>query len=187
MTTTFMQFIKTSLPGVIVIEPKVIGDTRGFFLETWHREKFREGGIEADFVQDNHSRSVKHTLRGLHYQVTRPQGKLVRVTSGEIFDIAVDIRRSSPAFRQWAGERLSADNRKMLWIPPGFAHGFLVTSEYADVCYKCTDYYAPEFDRAIRWDDPALDIAWPLADGIPPLLSDKDRNAKVLKETEVFE
>ena len=182
-----MKFIETSLPGVIIIEPKVIGDARGFFLETWHRQRFRDGGIEADFVQDNHSRSVKNTLRGLHYQIKQAQGKLVRVIAGEVFDVAVDIRRSSPGFGQWAGELLSAENKKMLWIPPGFAHGFLVTSDTADLCYKCTDYYAPEYDRAIRWDDPDLKIVWPLPAGTSPILSDKDRNAKGLREAEVFE
>jgi len=182
-----MKFIDTALPGVIVIEPDVFGDHRGFFMETWHRSRFREGGIDVDFVQDNHSRSLKHTLRGLHYQLKRPQGKLVRVIAGEVFDVVVDIRRSSPCFGRWAGERLSADNRRMLWVPPGFAHGFLVTSDSAEVCYKCTDYYAPQFERSVLWNDADIDITWPLQNGVAPLLSDKDRNGQRLSEAEVFE
>jgi dTDP-4-dehydrorhamnose 3,5-epimerase len=182
-----MKFIDTALPGVIVIEPDVFGDHRGFFMETWHRSRFSDGGIDVDFVQDNHSRSLKHTLRGLHYQINRPQGKLVRVIAGEVFDVVVDIRRSSPCFGRWAGELLSADNRRMLWVPPGFAHGFLVTSDSAEVCYKCTDYYAPQFERSVLWNDADIDISWPLQNGIPPLLSDKDRNGQRLSEAEVFE
>lgn len=182
-----MKFIETPLAGVIICEPTVHGDERGFFMETWHRKKFRDGGIDFDFVQDNHSRSAINTLRGLHYQIKQPQGKLVRVIAGEIFDVAVDIRRSSPTFGKWVGEYLSASNNKMLWVPPGFAHGFLVTSETADVCYKCTDYYAPEHDRGIRWDDPGVGIIWPLAAGESPLLSPKDKNARLMAEAEVFE
>ncbi len=182
-----MKFIATLLTDVTVIEPTIHGDDRGFFMETWHREKFRDGGVDFDFVQDNHSRSAKNTLRGLHYQIKQPQGKLVRVIAGEIFDVAVDIRRSSPTFGKWVGEYLSATNHKMLWVPPGFAHGFLVTSETADVCYKCTDYYAPEHDRGIRWDDPDIGISWPIAAGVTPLLSPKDMNAKLMSGAELFE
>lgn len=182
-----MKFIDTALPGVVVVEPEIFGDNRGFFMETWHRGKFEDGGIDADFVQDNRSRSLKSTLRGLHYQLKQPQGKLVQVIAGEIFDVAVDIRRSSPYFGLWTGEILSADNRKMLWVPPGFAHGFLVTSETADVCYKCTDYYAPKYERSIVWNDKDLDIAWPLQNGVTPLLSDKDSKGRYLAEAEVFE
>jgi len=182
-----MKFIDTTLRGVVIIEPDIFGDERGFFMETWHRSRFRGAGVDVDFVQDNHSRSVKNTLRGLHYQLKQPQGKLIRVIAGEIFDVAVDIRRSSPGFGQWAGEILSADNRKMLWVPPGFAHGFLVISESAEVCYKCTDYYAPEFERSMLWNDTDLDITWPLQNGSTPLLSDKDRKGRRLTEAEVFE
>jgi len=181
-----MKFIETSLPGVILIEPRIFGDSRGFFMETWHRERFRDGGIDYDFVQDNHSRSLKNTLRGMHYQLTQPQGKLVRAISGEIYDVAIDIRKSSPNFGKWVGAYISEENRKMLWVPPGFAHGFLVTSDSAEVCYKCTDYYAPESERSLLWNDKAVDIKWPLDAGITPLLSDKDKIGKGLIDAEVF-
>jgi len=168
-----MNVIATRIPEVLLIEPDVFGDERGFFMETWQRNKFAEIGIDYDFVQDNHSSSVKGALRGLHYQLPpRAQGKLVRVTVGEVFDVAVDIRRGSPFFGQWVGERLSADNKRMFWVPPGFAHGFYVTSEVAEFQYKCTDYYTPELERCIRWDDPKLAIAWPLDNN--PLISPKD-------------
>lgn len=170
-----MQFLPTRIPEVILIKPDVFGDDRGFFMETWQRSKFAEAGIDFDFVQDNHSRSTKGTLRGLHYQAQQPQGKLVRVTAGEVFDVAVDIRPGSPTFGQWVGDFLSADNKHMLWVPPGLAHGFYVTSEVADFQYKCTDYYAPEHERCIRWDDPDIGIDWPLAAGESPLVSDKDQ------------
>lgn len=170
-----MNVTPTAIPDVLILEPRVFGDERGFFMETWQREKFAEAGIDTDFVQDNHSRSVKGTLRGLHYQIKRPQGKLVRVTVGEVFDVAVDIRRRSPTFGQWVGDYLSADNKRMLWVPPGFAHGFYVTSDVAEFQYKCTDYYMPEHERCIRWDDPAVGIDWPLKKGEEPLLSVKDR------------
>src|SRR5574341_1487408 len=167
------QFIQTSIPDVMLIEPKVFSDTRGFFLESYQKKRFSEAGIPFDFVQDNHSKSEYGGLRGLHYQIQQPQGKLVRVISGEIFDVAVDIRKSSPTFGKWVGDYLSADNRKMIWIPPGFAHGFLVTGAEAEVIYKATDYYAPEWERAIIWNDPAINIDWPLKSQTP-ILSSKD-------------
>ena len=150
------------------------------------RRKFAAGGIAADFVQDNHSRSVRHTLRGLHYQVEQPQGKLVRVVAGAVFDVAVDLRRSAPTFGQWVGAELTAENRHMLWVPPGFAHGFLVTSDSADFLYKCTDYYAPQAERSIRWDDPHLAIDWPLPSGISPKLSAKDAAGVAFEQAEYF-
>lgn len=182
-----MKITPTRIPDVLIIEPHVFGDERGFFMETWQREKFVEAGIDAEFVQDNHSRSVKGTLRGLHYQIERPQGKLVRVTVGEVFDVAVDIRRNSPTFGQWVGDYLSADNKRMIWIPPGFAHGFYVVSEVAEFQYKCTDYYMPEYERCIQWDDPAIGIAWPIEDEEGPLLSAKDRMGLSLEKAELFE
>jgi dTDP-4-dehydrorhamnose 3,5-epimerase len=179
-----MQVIATQHPEVLLLRPKVFGDARGFFLESYNRKAFAEIGVGAEFVQDNHSRSAKGVLRGLHYQVRQPQGKLVRVVAGEVFDVAVDLRRSSPHFGRVATMRLSAETHEIAWIPPGFAHGFLVLSEYSEFLYKTTDYYAPEFERSLRWNDPALDIAWPL-DG-EPLLSAKDRAALPLAECEVF-
>lgn len=181
-----MEFIKTKIADVVLIEPKVFGDHRGFFMETWHEQVFADAGILARFVQDNHSRSTQGILRGLHYQIRQPQGKLVRVISGEVYDVAVDIRRSSSTFGQWVGEVLSAENRRMLWVPPGFAHGFYVMSEAAEFVYKCTDFYAPEHERSIRWDDPALGIDWPLVAGQTPTLSDKDANAPLLGDAEIF-
>lgn len=179
-----MKFTPTAIPDVVLIEPQVFEDERGFFMETWQRRKFAEAGIDVDFVQDNHSRSVKGTLRGLHYQLPpHAQGKLVRVTVGEVFDVAVDIRRGSPTFGRWVGEYLSAENKRMLWIPPGFAHGFYVTSDVAEFQYKCTDYYAPECERCIRWDDPQLAIAWPLAG--EPLVSAKDKRGVDLEWAEL--
>jgi dTDP-4-dehydrorhamnose 3,5-epimerase len=172
-----MKIIETKIPDVKLIEPKVFGDERGFFMETWNEKAFREAGIEAKFVQDNHSRSVKNTLRGLHYQIKQPQGKLVRVTHGEVFDVAVDLRQSSPTFGQWIGEYLSEENNRMLWVPPGFAHGFLVVSETADFQYKCTDFYAPEYERSIHWADNSLNITWPLDNKEPPITSEKDSKA----------
>ena len=173
-----MKITPTRIPDVKLIEPKVFGDERGFFMETWNEHAFREAGINATFVQDNHSRSVKNTLRGLHYQIKQPQGKLVRVTLGEVFDVAVDLRTQSPTFGQWVGEYLSEDNNRMLWVPPGFAHGFLVTSETADFQYKCTDLYAPEHERSIHWNDPALNINWTADDPENLLMSEKDRAAQ---------
>jgi dTDP-4-dehydrorhamnose 3,5-epimerase len=182
-----MKITDTKIPDVKLIEPKVFGDERGFFMETWNEKAFREAGINATFVQDNHSRSVKNTLRGLHYQIKHPQGKLVRVTRGEVFDVAVDLRANSPTFGQWVGERLSEDNKRMLWVPPEFAHGFLVLSDSADFLYKTTDYYHPESEQALLWNDPDLKIEWPVNE-LPngPLLSSKDKIAKVLKEVPLF-
>lgn len=181
-----MKFIETSLPGVIRIEPAVHSDGRGFFMETWQATRFRDAGIEADFVQDNFSHSSKGTLRGLHYQIQRPQGKLVRVVSGEVFDVAVDLNKSSASFGRWAGVILSAENKHQLWVPPGFAHGFLVLSEAAEFEYKCSDFYAPEFERSIRWDDPEIGIEWPLPAGQRPVLSSKDAGAPFFKDAETY-
>lgn len=181
-----MKVTATAIPEVLLIEPEVFGDERGFFMETWQRQKFAEAGIDHDFVQDNHSRSVKGTLRGLHYQLPpHAQGKLVRVTVGEVFDVAVDIRRSSPTFGQWVAETLSADNKRLLWIPPEFAHGFYVISEVAEFHYKCTEYYAPAHERSILWDDPDIAISWPIL-GHKPVLSVKDQAADPLASAELF-
>jgi dTDP-4-dehydrorhamnose 3,5-epimerase len=177
-----MKVIETGLPGVLLLEPRVFGDDRGFFLESYNKRAMREAGIADDFVQDNHSRSTKGVLRGLHYQVHQPQGKLVRVVSGEVYDVAVDMRRGSPGFGKWTGMRLSADNKRMAWIPPGFAHGFYVMSETADFLYKTTAYYAPEHERTLMWNDPTLAIDWPLAG--EPLLSAKDRQGLPLARAE---
>lgn len=180
-----MNIIKTSIPDVLIIEPKVFGDARGFFLESFNAQRFAEAtGINRSFVQDNHSRSAQHVLRGLHYQVQQAQGKLVRVVDGAVFDVAVDIRRSSPTFGEWVGVELSAENNRQLWVPEGFAHGFLVLSETADFLYKTTDYYAPQHERCIRWNDPRIGIKWPAA--AEPLLSAKDAQGKLLDEAEVF-
>ena len=179
-----MNVIETTLPGVLLLEPKVFGDARGFFLESWNRETFAELGLDLDFVQDNHSRSAKGVLRGLHYQLNDPQGKLVRVVNGAAFDVAVDLRKSSPHFGQWVGYELSADNHRMLWIPPGFGHGFLVLSDTADFLYKTTAYYAPLWDRGIRWDDPQIGVQWPL-EGVPTL-SAKDQVQPLLTDAEVY-
>ncbi|AHI29131.1 dTDP-4-dehydrorhamnose 3,5-epimerase [Marinobacter similis] len=176
-----MKIIETSIPDVKLIEPKVFGDERGFFMETWNEHTFRKIGIEATFVQDNHSRSVKNTLRGLHYQIRQPQGKLVRVTRGEVFDVAVDLRPGSANFGQWVGEHLSEENKRMLWVPPGFAHGFLVISETADFQYKCTDFYAPEYERSIIWNDPEIGIHWSAKES-EVLLSNKDRRGQSLRQ-----
>ena len=181
-----MRFIPTKIPAVVVIEPDIFEDSRGFFMETWQVNKFTEGGITANFVQDNHSRSNQGTLRGLHYQVKQPQGKLIRVLAGEIFDVAVDLRRNSPTFGQWVGEIISDENKKMLWIPEGFAHGFYVLSETADFFYKCTNFYAPEYERTLRWDDPDLAIDWPLIKGETPNLAAKDAKGSLFKDAEYF-
>jgi dTDP-4-dehydrorhamnose 3,5-epimerase len=181
-----MKFTRTRLPDVMIVEPRVFEDARGFFMETWEARKFSAGGIDAAFVQDNHSSSGQWVLRGLHYQLRHLQGKLVRVTCGEAFDVAVDLRRSSPTFGQWAGEYLSESNRKMMWIPAGFAHGFLVMSERVEFMYKCTDYYAPEHERALLWNDPAIGIEWPLPAGVEPIVSDKDKNARTLAQAECY-
>jgi dTDP-4-dehydrorhamnose 3,5-epimerase len=181
-----MEFTATQIPDVIVIDPVVYEDERGFFMETWQEQKFRDAGIDAKFVQDSHSRSSYGTIRGLHFQLAQAQGKLIRVLHGEAFDVAVDLRKSSPTFGQWVGEVLSAGNRKLIWIPPGFAHGFLVMSEFADFEYHVTDFYAPEYERTIRWDDPDLAIAGPLAAGQEPLLSEKDQAGAYLKDADVY-
>ncbi|MBF0408613.1 MAG: dTDP-4-dehydrorhamnose 3,5-epimerase [Candidatus Riflebacteria bacterium] len=173
-----MKLIHSPLNGCFLIEPDVFSDRRGFFMETWHKRKFEEAGIKADFVQDNHSRSEKGTLRGLHFQSRNSQGKLVRVISGEVFDVAVDIRPESATFGKWHGETLSAENKKMFWVPPGFAHGFYVTSDYAEFVYKCTDYYTPQYERCIIWNDEQIAINWPIPDGSMPLLSKKDLEGK---------
>ena len=182
-----MKFTPTKLPDVILVEPDVFGDNRGFFMETWHAEKFAAGGIVAEFVQDNHSRSAQGILRGLHYQIKRPQGKLVRVLSGEVYDVAVDLRKKSETFGQWVGVHLSGENKKMLWVPPGFAHGFYVISPQADFFYKCTDFYAPEHERAIHWNDPGLAIDWPLIAGKQPVLAPKDEAAPFLNGAECYD
>lgn len=181
-----MKIIETQIPDVKLIEPKVFGDDRGFFMETWNENTFREAGINANFVQDNHSRSVKNTLRGLHYQIKQPQGKLVRVTRGEVFDVAVDLRKDSPTFGQWVGEYLSEDNNRILWVPPGFAHGFLVTSDTADFHYKCTNFYAPEHERSIHWGDNELAIAWPFDNVTTPLVSEKDAQGVSFNNADLF-
>ncbi len=182
-----MQNKPTRIPDVFVIELQVFGDDRGFMMETFQAKKFAEAGLPVSFVQDNHSRSRQGTLRGLHYQIRQAQGKLVRVIIGEVFDVAVDIRHSSPTFGQWVGTTLSAHNKQQVWVPPGFAHGFYVTSEWAEVLYKTTDYYAPEWERSICWNDPNLGIVWPLIDGQPPILSAKDAQGNTLREAEVFD
>ncbi|MCU7373152.1 dTDP-4-dehydrorhamnose 3,5-epimerase [Paucibacter sp. O1-1] len=183
-----MKITPTSLPEVLIVEPKVFGDARGFFTESWNEAVFnRAVGQEVRFVQDNHSRSARGVLRGLHYQLPpHAQGKLVRVVSGAVFDVAVDMRRSSPNFGRWGGVELSADNHKQLWIPPGFAHGFLVLSETADFLYKTTDTYAPQAEGCVRWDDPAIGIQWP-ATGVAPLLAEKDAKAPLLAEAKYFD
>jgi len=170
-----------------LIEPKVIGDQRGFFMETYHSHIYAENGIHANFLQDNHSGSQRGTLRGLHYQIHMTQGKLLRVVVGEIFDATVDIRQSSPTFGQWVGEILSAENKRQLWVPPGFAHGFYVLSEWAELTYKTTDLYAPEWERTIKWDDPDIGIEWPIFPGIPPILSAKDQQGALLADADLFD
>ncbi len=181
-----MNVVATDLPGVLILEPKVFGDDRGFFFESYNARVFREKtGLDADFVQDNHSRSAKNVLRGLHYQIRQPQGKLVRVIAGEVFDVAVDLRRSSPSFGRWVGFRLSAENKRMAWIPPGFAHGFVVVSDTAEFLYKTTDYWAPEFERTVLWNDPHLAIDWPLMG--EPILAAKDRAGSRLLDAEAYD
>lgn len=180
-----MQVQTTRIPDVLIFEPKVFGDDRGFFYESFNERRFTElAGIETSFVQDNHSKSARNVLRGLHYQIQQPQGKLVRVVAGEVFDVAVDIRKSSATFGQWVGVILSAENKRQLWVPPGFAHGFVVTSESAEFLYKTTDYWAPEHERSILWNDPAIGIEWPMREA--PMLSGKDQVGKLLADAEVF-
>lgn len=180
-----MKVTPTAISDVLVIEPKVFGDDRGFFFESFNLSAFREAsGLEVNFVQDNHSKSAKNVLRGLHYQIQQPQGKLVRVVQGEVFDVAVDMRKRSATFGQWVGIHLSAENKKQFWVPAGFAHGFVVLSETAEFLYKTTDYYAPQFERSIRWNDPKLAISWPISDD--PVLSAKDANGAHFDDAEVF-
>ncbi len=179
-----MKVIETSLSGVLILEPKFFGDERGFFFESYNRKAFEKSGITAEFVQDNHSRSVRNVLRGLHYQIKQPQGKLVRVIQGEVFDVAIDIRRSSPNFGKWVSFNLSAENKRVAWIAPGFAHGFLVLSEVAEFLYKTTDYWAPEHERCIIWNDPDLAIDWPLQG--EPMLSAKDQKGSALKNADLY-
>lgn len=179
-----MNVIETSIPDLKIFEPKVFGDERGFFVETFRQSHFDELGIDVQFVQDNHSSSSKGVLRGLHYQIEQPQGKLVRVISGEVYDVAVDLRKSSPTFGKYVGVNLSADNKRIFWVPPGFAHGFVVLSDMAEFVYKCTEYYAPEHDRSLLWNDPALNIDWHI--DIEPELSKKDTMASLLVDAEVF-
>ena len=182
-----MKIIQTTIPDVKIIEPQVFGDERGFFMESYNARRFHElTGLDANFVQDNHSKSGRGVLRGLHYQIEQAQGKLVRVTSGKVFDVVVDIRQSSPCFGQWVGEILSADNYRQLWVPPGFAHGFLVLEDDTEFLYKTTDYYAPEYERAIQWNDPELAIEWPIAD-LEIRLSDKDKNGIAFVNAETFD
>ncbi|MEJ5364114.1 MAG: dTDP-4-dehydrorhamnose 3,5-epimerase [Desulfosoma sp.] len=182
-----MRRVPTEIADVILFEPKVFSDDRGFFFESYNRKTFSELGLAVDFVQDNHSRSRRGVLRGLHYQLApRAQGKLVRVVLGEIFDVAVDLRRSSPSFGRWVGVYLSAENKKQLYVPEGFAHGFLALSPWAEVCYKTTDYYSPEHERCLLWNDPTLNITWPLADGETPVLSPKDAQGVVLTQADLF-
>jgi dTDP-4-dehydrorhamnose 3,5-epimerase len=180
-----MKAQATQIPGVLIVEPAIFGDDRGFFLESFNEREMRNIGIDAHFVQDNHSRSQRNVLRGLHYQIIQPQGKLLRVVSGKVFDVAVDLRRDSPAFGKWVGVELSAENKRMFWLPPGLAHGFVVLSDSADFLYKATEYYEPKFERTILWNDLDLGIAWPLAG--QPILSAKDAAAKTFGEAEVFE
>jgi len=180
-----MNVINTSIPDVLILEPKVFGDERGFFLESYNRELFNKvTNLNIDFVQDNHSRSAKNVLRGLHYQIQQPQGKLVRVVRGSVFDVTIDIRKSSATFGKWVGVELTEENHRLLWMPPGFAHGFVVLSDCAEFLYKTTDYFAPEHERCILWNDPAIGIDWPIDD--EPILSAKDREGLLLEDAEVF-
>jgi dTDP-4-dehydrorhamnose 3,5-epimerase len=182
-----MQFISTDIPEVILIEPEVFGDARGFFMETYHANRFAQAGIQTDFVQDNHSGSRQGILRGLHYQIRQAQAKLVRVIAGEVFDVAVDIRRSSPSFGKWVGVTLSAENKRQIWIPTGFAHGIYILSEWAELVYKVSDLYAPEWERTLLWNDPELGIPWPLINQQLPILSKKDAEGKILHQAELFD
>jgi dTDP-4-dehydrorhamnose 3,5-epimerase len=181
-----VKFINTPIAGVVVIEPQVFGDARGFFMETYQEEKFKAAGIDANYVQDNHSRSSQWILRGLHLQVQHTQGKLVRVALGTVYDVVVDLRRSSPSFGLSFGVELSAENHRMMWVPPGLAHGILITSESADFLYKCTDFYSPQYERTLAWDDPTLNIRWPLPPGVTPKLSAKDAKGSSFADIEKF-
>lgn len=182
-----MNIIDTKIPDVKIIEPKVFGDDRGFFMETWNQQKFEELVCPRQFVQDNHSRSLKGILRGLHYQTENTQGKLVRVVEGEVYDVAVDMRQSSPTFGQWVGVILSAENKRQLWVPEGFAHGFYVTSTSAEFVYKCTDYYNPSFEHSLLWNDSSINVEWPIPAGITPILSDKDKSGLLFENAVYFE
>jgi len=183
-----MNVISTSISEVLVIEPKVFGDSRGFFFESFNHKNFNQAtGLDVKFVQDNHSRSVKDVLRGLHYQIRQPQGKLVRVVQGQVFDVAVDIRRSSPTFGQWVGVELTEDNYRQLWVPPGFAHGFYVLSDTADFLYKTTDYYFPDLERSLLWNDPTVAVSWPIQADFSPIVSAKDKIAPKLTDAELFD
>lgn len=181
-----MKIIETAIPDVKIIQPTVFGDKRGYFMETWSEQHFVEAGLEINFIQDNHSHSSQGILRGLHYQIKHSQGKLVRVVTGKVFDVAVDIRQDSSTFGQWVGVVLSDENHQMLWVPPGFAHGFYVMSEQADFLYKCTDIYAPKYERCIKWDDDEIGIEWPLVENQQPLLSEKDQEGLRLSVADVF-
>ncbi|CCQ10283.1 dTDP-4-dehydrorhamnose 3,5-epimerase [Pseudoalteromonas luteoviolacea B = ATCC 29581] len=181
-----MKIIDTAIPDVKILEPKVFGDERGFFMETFREEWFKEHIANVEFVQDNHSKSSQGILRGLHYQTEQTQGKLVRVTQGEVYDVAIDMRKDSPTFGHHVGVLLNAENKRQLWVPEGFAHGFYVTTESAEFVYKCTDYYAPQFEQSVLWNDPVLDIQWPLVNGQPPLLSEKDKAGLLLVDAPVF-
>ena len=181
-----MQIIDTALADVKILEPKVFGDERGFFLESWNQQFFANNALPAKFVQDNHSRSQQGVLRGLHYQIKNPQGKLVRVSQGEVFDVAVDMRQSSPQFGQWAGVLLSESNKRQLWVPPGFAHGFYVVSQSADFQYKCTDYYAPEYERSLSWNDANVGVEWPIIDGQAPVLAAKDAEGLIFEHCDYY-
>lgn len=182
-----MKVVSTSIPDVLIIEPKVFGDSRGFFFESFNMKAFAQAtGLDVNFVQDNHSRSVKGALRGLHYQIRQPQGKLVRVVRGAVFDVAVDIRKSSPSFGQWVGVELTEDNYRQVWVPPGFAHGFYALSDSADFLYKTTDYYVPDFERSLAWNDPKLAIAWPIDNEEQPIISAKDKQGASLADAELF-
>jgi dTDP-4-dehydrorhamnose 3,5-epimerase len=181
-----VKFIPTPLPGVLLVEPKLFQDERGFFLESYQKKHFSEAGIPFDFVQDNHSKSCQGVLRGLHYQIKQPQGKLLRVVVGEIYDVAVDLRKKSPTFGKWFGTYLSEENKQMIWVPPGFAHGFYVTSPQAELLYKATDYYTPQWERTLVWNDPAINVEWPLK-GEVPILSPKDEAGTSFSTAEVYE
>ena len=182
-----MEFIPTQIPDVILVCPRLFPDSRGFFLESYQKERFSAAGIQADFVQDNHSASVKGVLRGLHYQIHQAQGKLIRVVVGEIFDVAVDLRRHSQTFGRWVGVTLSAEKKNQLWVPPGFAHGFYVISEKAEILYKATDYYAPQWERSLLWNDPVLGIDWPMINGALPIMAEKDMKGVLLSEAETYD
>lgn len=181
-----MEFVPTRLPEVVLIKPKLYGDSRGYFLESWQQGKFAAAGIDAHFVQDNHSHSSQWILRGMHYQIQQTQGKLVRVARGAVYDVAIDVRRSSPRFGQWVGVELNDTNHHMMWVPPGFAHGFLALSDHVDFLYKCTDLYAPQHERTIRWNDSAVGIEWPLPAGVTPQLAARDAQASGINDVEVF-